>query len=116
LQREQAPAAHGPAQALVPDTVTLAAQSDLQPSRAIAALVSAEDLDQRRFPSRLLLATCLRLSLLPRIITAGRHRDYLAKQAHGVLIPLRFDKAIAAHGLSVTESLRLKQATGNGFF
>jgi hypothetical protein len=29
---------------------------------------------------------------------------------------LRFDKAVAAHSVSVTESLRLKQATGDSFF
>lgn len=106
LQRVQAPAAQGSAQALAPNTIALAAQGDLQAARAVAALVSAEDLDQHLFPSRLLLATYLRLSLLSRIITARRHRQYLVQQAHGVLAPLRFDKAIMAHGLSVTESLR----------
>jgi hypothetical protein len=29
---------------------------------------------------------------------------------------LRRDEAVAAYGVSVTESLRLKQALGNGFF
>jgi hypothetical protein len=78
--------------------------------------VPAENLDQRLFPSRRWFIIYLFLSFLPRIVAANWHRDYLAKQAHRVLIPLRFDKAIAAHWLSVTESLRLQQATGNGFF
>jgi hypothetical protein len=45
MQCMQALVTHGPAQALAPDTVALAAQSDLQPARAVGALVAAEDLD-----------------------------------------------------------------------
>jgi hypothetical protein len=72
--------------------------------------VPAKNLDQRLFPHRRLFVVYLLSSLLPRIAAANWHRDYL------VLIPLRFEKPVAAHRLSVTESLRLQQATGNGFF
>jgi hypothetical protein len=69
--------------------------------------MAAEDLDQYLFLSRLILDTYMILSLLTRIVAASWHRYYLAKQAHGVLASLRFDKAVTAPRLSVTEKMAM---------
>jgi hypothetical protein len=98
---------HGPAQALPPNAVALAAQGSLYAAHDVATLMAAEDLDQYLFLSGRLLATCLLLSLLPRIVAASWHRYYLAKQAHGVLASLRFDKAVTTPRLSVTEKMAM---------
>jgi len=86
--------------------MVFSAQGDLQSARAVAAFVDAKDLDQRRFLSRLALRYALLLRVLPRVISAGRHAQHLAEQAHGVRGPLPVDEAVTVHGLSVVESLR----------
>nr|WP_317170896.1 hypothetical protein [Hymenobacter lapidiphilus] len=116
LQRAQTPAAHGRSQTLVANPVPLFAQYYLEAARTITALVRPEDLYQRRFPGRLRLRYGLLLRVVPSVVAAGWHGYYLAEQAHRILAPLRLDEAVAAHRVSVCESLRLKQATGNGFF
>lgn len=54
LQRVQAPAAHGRAQALAAHSVAILAQGHLQSAGSVAAFMHAKDPDQRRFPSPLL--------------------------------------------------------------
>jgi len=73
-------------------------------------------LGERRLPRRLALRYLLMMSLLPYVITTGRHFHQLAEQPNGVVVPLRFDETVTAHWLGVCESLRLRQATGAGFF
>ena len=116
MQGAQTSPAHGLAQAVAADAMAFLAQGNLQPARAIAAFVVAKGLHQRRFPSRLAWCYALLLRLLPRVIPAGWYAQHVAEQAHGVRGPLPVEEAVAAHRLSGTESLRLKQATGNGFF
>ena len=88
-----------------PTRYPFAAQGDLQPTGAVAAFMPAKDLDQRRFPDRFTLGYCLRL--LPSIVAAGWRPCYLAKQAHRVLPAVRFNEAVAAHRLSVTEEMAM---------
>jgi hypothetical protein len=94
----QAPAAHGLAQALPPDAVALAAQGDLEPTRAVAALMEPKTLISTSSQIGSFSFPHLFLSLLPHIVGASCYGYYLAK-AHQVLLPLRFDKAITAHRL-----------------
>ena len=72
-QGPQAPAAHGRAQALAADAMAFSAQGNLQSARTTAVFVVAECLHQRGFPSRLTLCCALLLSVLPRVIPAGRY-------------------------------------------
>jgi len=116
LQRVQAPAAHGGAQALPPHTVAPAVQFDAQPTRPITAFMDAKHLNQRRFPSRFWLVYCLLLKLLPSIVAAGRYLHQLAEQSHRVVGALRIDETVTTHWSGVCENLRSEQATGDGFF
>ena len=84
-------------QAYVANIFSRVDQFKNQPARTVAAIMPAKHPSQHLFPSKGLLATCLLLSLLPRILAASWHRYYLAKQAHRTLIPLRFDKEGTVH-------------------
>ena len=98
LQGAQAPAAHGRAQALTAHPVAFFAQGHLQPAGAVAALVDAKDLDQRRFPGgRLRALHRPLLPRLPRIIPTGRHPEHLAEPPHRVVAALGVDEAVATH-------------------
>ena len=54
-----------------------------------------------------MLRYLLMLSLLPRVIAAGRHLHQLAEQPHGIVVSLRFDETVTTHWSGVCESLRL---------
>ena len=116
LQRMQAPAAHGRAQALVAHPVPVFTQHDLQPAGAITALVDPKGIDQGRFPSRCLLRHRPLLPRLLRLIPTGRHPDHLAEPPHGVVAALDVDEAVATHWSGVCESLRVMQALAMAFY
>ena len=91
LQGAQPPAAHGRAQALAAHPVPVLAQGYLQPAGAVAALVDAKGLDQRRFLGRRLLRHRPLLPRLPRITPTGRHPEHLAEPPHRVVAALGSD-------------------------
>ena len=92
------------------------AQGYLQPAGAVAALVDAKGLDQRRFLGRRLLRHRPLLPRLPRITPTGRHPEHLAEPPHRVVAALSSDEAVAAHWSGVCESLRVKQALALAYF
>lgn len=47
----------------------------------------------------------LLVNLLPGVVATDRYAQYMAKQAHRMSLPLRFDKVVAAHRVSVTEKM-----------
>ena len=97
LQRMQAPAAHGHAQALPTHGVPVLAQRNLQPAGAMTVLVDAKGLDQRRLPSRCLLRHRPLLPRFPRIISTGWHPKHLAEPPHRVVSALGVDETVAAY-------------------
>jgi len=74
------------------------AQSDLKPAGAVAALMNAKDLDQRRFPDRRTVPHRLLLVLLPGTKAGGWHAQRLAEPPHGVVAALRIDEAVGLIG------------------
>jgi len=97
--------------------VPFVAQRHLQPAGAVAAFVEAKDLDQHRFPGRCFQVPHRPLLLsLPGVKAAGRHVQYLAEPAHGVVAALCGDEAVAAHGSGVCEITRLQRLLAMAFF
>ena len=97
--------------------VPFMAQRHLQPTGVVAAFVEAKDLDQHCFPGRCFQVPHRPLLLsLPDVKAAGRHVQYLAEPAHGVVAALCGDEAVAAHGSGVCEMTRLQRLLAMAFF
>ena len=110
LQRVQAPAAHGRAQALATYPMPVPAQGNLQAAGPITAFVNAKNLHQGLFPDGRFLSYGPLLPRLPRIVPTGRRPEYLAEPPQGAVPVFGVDEAVTAYWSGVCQSLRLKQA------
>ena len=116
LQRMQAPAAPGRAQALPIHGAHGLAPRNLPPTSTIPALMGLKGLAQGRFPSRCLLVHHSLRSRLPRIIPTGWHPAHGAEPPHRVVAAPGGDEAVAAHWSGVCEITRLKHLLTTAFF
>ena len=116
LQRMQAPAAPGRAQALQIHGAHGMAPRNLPPTGAITELMGLKGLAQGRFPSRCLLVHHSLRSRLPRIIPTGWHPAHGAEPPHRVVAAPGGDEAVAAYWSGVCEITRLKHLLTTAFF